>query len=146
MLVTCVRNSRPISHGTLSPAQTGTGRSRVKFRDPSPSLWSPYPQTRTGINTHEHHYALVGALSMRPLVPPLLRLSPIFTSCMSSPFTIRPVVHLLSFYCMSLRSTCVPSLSHTGTTMVCSQRSTERLQCIRNNVATERAWSCTVWE
>ena len=30
-------------------------------------------------------------------------------------------------------------MTHTGTTMLCSQRSTERLQCIRNNVATERA-------
>jgi len=34
--------------------------------------------------------------------------------------------------------------THTGTTMVCSQRSTECLHCICNNVATERARSSTV--
>jgi hypothetical protein len=36
------------------------------------------------------------------------------------------------------------TLPGTGTTMYCSQRSTEPLQCICNNVATERAQSSTV--
>ena len=35
-------------------------------------------------------------------------------------------------------------ISHTGTTMVCSQRSTECLHCICNNIATEHARSSTV--